>query len=226
MNDQTGNPEEQNIEGLNGDDELELRDPRDQNEDDPSEPNVYVIGDNLTQSSVAVDLDAARQLAAEYLDIAQRTRAELINYRKRVEAERQEQQRYSIEQVVIDLLPVLDSLAQAEQLYKNVVEGENPLVDGVRKTIKLFAKALTKHGAELISEAGVPFDGNLHMALMTDESADVQEPTVSEVYQQGIRIGDRVVKPAMVKVLTPASCGNGTGGCACCDTSGGGDGGG
>ncbi len=185
------------------DEPLAISDPRDFVEEDDSQPNIYVLGEELPQASMAGDLEAARQLAAEYLDIAQRTRAELINFRKRVDKERNEYQRHAIEELVIDLLPCLESLEQAIHIYQDVEEGENPLLDGMRKTRTLLYKVLTKHGAEAINKPQVPFDPNLHMPLMTEESAEVEAPFVSEVYQQGVLVGDRVVKPAMVKVLVP-----------------------
>ena len=204
MNENNNIEEETGEEMLGGEDEpLVISDPRDYVEDDDTQPNIYVLGEELPQSSMAGDLEAARQLAAEYLDIAQRTRAELINFRKRVDKERNEYQRHAIEELVIDLLPCLESLEQAIQIYKDVKEGENPLLEGMRKTRNMLYKVLASHGAEPINKPQVPFDPNLHMPLMTEESADVEEPFVSEVYQQGVLVGDRVVKPAMVKVLVP-----------------------
>jgi molecular chaperone GrpE len=178
-------------------------------EDEETEPNIYVLDQAATSGPLREQLESAKALAEEYKELAQRMRAELINYRKRVEAERAEQRKYAIEQFIADLLPALDSLAQAEQLYAKTADGENPLLDGMRKTLKQMHKVFAQYGVEAISEANVPFDGNLHMALMIDESPEVVMPTVAEVYQQGIRIGGRVIKPAMVKVLTP---GSGTGG--------------
>jgi molecular chaperone GrpE len=204
MNENNNIEEEAGEELLGGQDEpLVISDPRDFVEEDDSQPNIYVLGEELPQASMAGDLEAARQLAAEYLDIAQRTRAELINFRKRVDKERNEYQRHAIEDLVIDLLPCLESLEQAIQIFQDVKEGENPLLDGMRKTRNMLYKVLTKHGAEAINQPQVPFDPNMHMPLMTEESAEVEAPFVSEVYQQGIRVGDRVVKPAMVKVLVP-----------------------
>ncbi len=204
MNKNNNIEEEAGGEMLVGEDEpLVISDPRDYVDDDDTQPNVYVLGEELPQASMASDLEAARQLAAEYLDIAQRTRAELINFRKRLEKEGQDYKRYAIEELVVDLLPCLESLEQAVQIYKDVKEGENPLLDGMHKTKALLYKVLASHGAEPINTPHVPFDPNLHMPLMTEESADVEEPFVSEVYQQGILVGDRVVKPAMVKVLVP-----------------------
>lgn len=204
MNEYNNIEEKTGEELLGGEDEpLVISDPRDYVEEDDSQPNVYVLGEELPQASIAGDLEAARQLAAEYLDIAQRTRAELINFRKRVDKERNEYQRHAIEELVIDLLPCLESLEQAIHIYQDVKEGENPLLDGMRKTRTMLYKVLTKHGAEAINQPQVPFDPNLHMPLMTEESAEVEAPFVSEIYQQGVLVGDRVVKPAMVKVLVP-----------------------
>jgi len=151
------------------------------------------------------ELLEAREEAAKYLDLAQRAQAELINFRKRVENERAEVRKYATEEVVAELMPVRDSLAQAVQVYGDVPEGDNPLLDGVRRTIVMLDRVLGRHGVQIIAEADVPFDAELHQALLTEPSASVTVETVSEVYQPGVRIGERVVKPAMVKVLVPAT---------------------
>ncbi len=158
-----------------------------------------------SEASAFLELEKARAEASEYLRLAQRTQADLINYRKRVESEREAFKQYAIEDLIFELVPVLDSLAQAEHVYQDVPAGENPLLDGVRKTKEMLHKVLLEHGVQMISEAKVPFNPSLHQPLHTETSPDVVVEMVAEVYQQGVRIGDRVIKPAMVRVLTPAA---------------------
>lgn len=149
------------------------------------------------------ELERAQKDAAENLELAQRLQAELINYRKRVEREREESRKYAVESLVEKLIPVLDSLEQAAQMYADTPDGANPLLDGVRRTRLLMAKVLGEHGVDLITEAGVLFDPNLHMPLRTLESDEVASDTVESVYQPGIKIGDRVIRPATVSLLMP-----------------------
>jgi molecular chaperone GrpE len=156
-----------------------------------------------SEASVFLDLEKARAEASEYLQLAKRTQADLINYRKRVESERESFKQFAIEDLIFELVPVLDSLAQAEHMYQDTPAGENPLLDGVRKTREMLHKVLLEHGIQTISEAKVPFNPSMHQPLHSEPSPDVVVEMVAEVYQQGVRIGDRVIKPAMVKVLTP-----------------------
>ena len=149
------------------------------------------------------ELERARQEAAANLELAQRSQADLANFRRRVEQEREEIRKYAIESLVVKLIPVLDSLEQAAQMYADTPDGHNPLLDGVRKTRDLLAKVLGEHGVELILEAGVSFDPNLHMPLRTQESSEVDRDTVESIYQPGIKLGKRVIRPATVSVLMP-----------------------
>lgn len=156
-----------------------------------------------SEASVFLELEKARAEASEYLQLAQRAQADLINYRKRVESERESYKQYAIEDLIFELVPVLDSLAQAEHLFEDVAPGENPLLDGVRKTREILMKVFMEHGIEMIADTKIPFNPSMHQPLHSEASPDVVVEMVAEVYQQGVRIADRVIKPAMVRVLTP-----------------------
>lgn len=156
-----------------------------------------------SEASVFLELEKARSEASEYLQLAQRSQADLINYRKRVESERETYKQFATEDLIFELVPVLDSLAQAEHMYKDIAPGENPLLDGVRKTREMLMKVFMQHGIEMIAETKIPFNPSMHQPLHSEASPDVVVEMVAEVYQQGVRIADRVIKPAMVRVLTP-----------------------
>jgi len=156
-----------------------------------------------SEASVYLELEKARAEASDYLQLAQRAQADLINYRKRVESERETYKQYAIEDLIFELVPILDSLAQAEHMFEDVKAGENPLLDGVRKTREMLMKVFMEHGIEMIADTKVPFNPSMHQPLHSEASPDVVVEMVAEVYQQGVRIADRVIKPAMVRVLTP-----------------------
>jgi molecular chaperone GrpE len=156
-----------------------------------------------SEASAYLELEKARAEASEYLQLAQRAQADLINYRKRVESERETYKQFAIEDLIFELVPVLDSLAQAEHMFEDVKAGENPLLDGVRKTREMLMKVFMEHGIEIIAETKIPFNPSMHQPLHSEASPDVVVEMVAEVYQQGVRIADRVIKPAMVRVLTP-----------------------
>jgi len=87
-----------------------------------------------------------------------------------------------VEGLLADLFPALDGLAQAAHTYSGKPEGADPLLDGVRRTVKSLESALSKHGVKKINETGVPFDARLHQALSVEDSADAAAETVAEVY--------------------------------------------
>lgn len=142
--------------------------------------------------------------AAEYLDLAQRKEAELRNFARRVQQEKDDARRFAVEELLADLFPALDGLAQCARTYRDQPDGADPLLDGVRRTVRVLESALLKHGVEKISEAGVPFDPQQHNALAVEESPEATAETVAEVYVEGYRMGNVVLKPAMVKVVRPA----------------------
>jgi molecular chaperone GrpE len=144
-----------------------------------------------------------KQQAAEYLDRFTRKEAELQNYRKLVQKDLAAARRFAVEGLLSDLFPAFDGLAQAAATFKDKADGADPLLDGVRRTVKSLEKALQKHGIEKINDAPVPFDPEFHQVLNLVESGEVTEETVAEVYVEGYRLGDTVLKPAMVRVLKP-----------------------
>jgi len=152
--------------------------------------------------AAAPDTDWAAR-ATEHLELAQRKEAELRNYMQRVKRDIEDARRFAVEGLLADLFPALDALAQAAASYKDTPDGEDKLLDGVRGTARLLKGALSKHGLTPINETGVAFDGHLHQAL-TVEGEGEDEGTVAEVYTEGYRMGDHVLKPAMVRVVKAA----------------------
>jgi molecular chaperone GrpE len=126
--------------------------------------------------------------------------AETENYKKRVQRERSEERQYSSQETVLAFLPVADNLDRA--LQAALKHGEaGQLVKGVELTIRQFEDTLRKLGVEpLAVEVGKPFDPNAHQALFQEEHAEFDEGSVIEVLQKGYKLGERVIRPAMVKV--------------------------
>lgn len=179
---------------------IEVTDKRYRPEDDELPPQDGAGAEAAAAAEPAEDWQAKAQ---EYLDLAQRKEADLRNYRKRVQQDLEDARRFAVEGLLIDLFPALDGLAQAAHTYREKPDGDDPLLDGVRRTVKSLETALTRHGVEKINAAPVPFNPNWHQVLSIEDSADVAEETVAEVYVEGYRMGDVVLKPAMVRVLKP-----------------------
>lgn len=143
-------------------------------------------------ASAAPEGEDPAKKAAEYLDLARRVQAEFDNYRKRSQREMESFRSFATTSLVEKLLPVLDALDSA---------GADP---GVAKIRKLLFGVLAKEGLEELVAVGQPFDPAFHEAILQEESAAVTEETVIEEMRKGYRLGERVVRPTMVKVATPA----------------------
>lgn len=138
------------------------------------------------------------ELVAERTADLQRLQAEYANYKKRVDRDRALSRQSGVEAVVTDLLPVLDSIEAAR--------GHDELVGGFKLVADELEKISTKYGLEVYGEVGEVFDPQVHEALMhmpyTGED-EITETTVSAVMQKGVRINDRILRPARVAVADP-----------------------
>lgn len=137
----------------------------------------------------------------ELRDRYARLQAEWDNYRKRTQAERESERVRAAESLVVDLLPLLDDLERAIKHARETGEGGN-LTDGVEAIQNKFLQILEKHKVTQIAALDEPFDAMQHQAVGTEEDASVPEETVVKVFQQGYRMGERVIRPAMVVTST------------------------
>ncbi len=155
------------------------------------------LGDQAADEQAAGDaLTQAEAKAAEHLGDLQRLQAEYVNYRKRVDRDRALITETAHASFVEALLPVLDDLAAARQ-HGDLSEG--PFAAIAEK----FEETLGRFGWTSFGEKGEAFDPTVHEALMSQTSAEVDGPTVTDVVQRGHRIGERVVRPARVIVAQP-----------------------
>ena len=161
--------------------------------------------DNGSASEIdAAELDKLRKHAAErdqYLDIAQRTRAEFENYQKRSQKDRELERKYAYTPLIFDLLPVFDNLERTLQAAQQGGE-QGALVQGVAMVQSQFLEQLKRHGITRIDAQGKPFDPNLHQAVMQQPSTEHEPNTVIQVLEQGFLNHDRVLRPAKVIVST------------------------
>lgn len=139
----------------------------------------------------------AEARAAEYMDLALRTRAELDNLRKRGQIELAAAHKYAIEAFAESLLPVRDSL---EMALKVETPTQEALREGVEATLRLLSNAFDKHKLQVIDPAGEKFDPNRHQAISMVPAGDVPANHVVSVLQKGYLINDRVLRPALVTV--------------------------
>jgi molecular chaperone GrpE len=169
---------------------------------DNAETGATAQAQNNVQAS-AEEIARLRKLAAErdqYLDLAQRSRAEFENYQKRSQKEREQERRYAYGPLVLDLLPVLDNLDRTLEAAQKA--GDNgPLVQGVSMVQRQFLELLKRHGITRIdATAGKPFDPNLHQAVMQKRTVEQDPGEIVDVHEQGYLNQDRVLRPAKVTV--------------------------
>jgi molecular chaperone GrpE len=134
--------------------------------------------------------------AAQYLALAQRTQADFENYKKRAARDAALAQQRGITKLVRELLPALDNL---ERAIGHAPE-EDPLLEGIKLVYSDLLGALKRSGIESFDPAGESFDPNVHEAVAQFPKEGVEPGVVVEVYQQGYRLGETVLRPARVVV--------------------------
>jgi molecular chaperone GrpE len=132
----------------------------------------------------------------EYLALAQRTQADFENYRKRVARDAAQAQDRGVAKLAKELLPALDNLDRAIE----AAEAEDPLLAGVRLVRSEIAAALARVGIEAFAPLGEPFDPNQQEAMAQQPVEGLASGTVAEVYQDGYRMGETIIRPARVLV--------------------------
>ena len=143
------------------------------------------------------ELEETRAQRDEYLDLVQRKQAEFANYRRRTESVRQEADDDGRRDAIEKLLPVVDNLERA----LDAAGEESALRSGVEMVLRQTLETLTKMGVETIDPMGQPFDAELHNAVMQGSAEEGDPGTVCQVLQKGYRLGGRVIRHAMVKVV-------------------------
>jgi molecular chaperone GrpE len=129
-----------------------------------------------------------------------RTAAEFDNYRKRMDRERRDLAEYAAADAIKDVLPIIDNLERALQASAS----DDPLRKGVELIHKQMLEMLRKRGVTPIEALGADFDPNVHEAVTHEESDQHREGEVMEELQRGYKVGERLLRPAMVKVAKGA----------------------
>jgi molecular chaperone GrpE len=158
------------------------------------------------------ELTAKAEKADEYLELAQRTRADFDNYRKRAAREAAAAQERGVAKLAKELLPAVDNLDRALVAAESAAatdgtaaasgqdNGTATLVSGIKLVHDDVIAALGRAGIEGYSPKGERFDPQLHEAIAQQPVEGAESGTVVEVYQRGYRLGDVVIRPARVVV--------------------------
>jgi molecular chaperone GrpE len=135
----------------------------------------------------------AEDANTQYMRLA----ADFQNYKKRTEKERFERYTEGKKDLAADILPVLDNF---ERAVSDEMKQDAAVAEGLEMILRQLSEALAKNGVTEIEALGATFDPNLHHAVMMEASEAFESGTVCEVLQKGYAIGEKVIRPAMVKV--------------------------
>jgi molecular chaperone GrpE len=141
-------------------------------------------------------LAESQSQAAEYKDGWQRALADFQNYKRRVDAESKDTYQNAVGNIVKRYLPILDDLERALQEKP----ADLPWADGIELISRKLKTILENEGLKCIEAEGQPFDPNFHEAIGQEPAEGVESGTVIGVIRQGYMLGERVIRPAMVRV--------------------------
>ncbi len=162
---------------------------------------AITAGDEARLQTDLEQLTAKADKAEEYLQLAQRTRADFENYRRRAAREAAAAQERGVAKLARELLPAVDNLDRAlEAAVADASGNGDTLVSGIKLVHADVIAALARVGIERYSPNGEPFDPQCHEAVAQLPVEGAQPGTIVEVYQRGYRIGDAVLRPARVVV--------------------------
>lgn len=164
-------------------------------EADSPEPS----GDEASEeASAEAAVAKAKEEAAEWQGKYLRLHAEWDTYRRRMKEQREEESRRATEKLVEDIIPVLDDFERSIN-YANE-NGEEGLLGGVTAVYAKLNEVLVKEGVEIIDPVGQPYEALEAQAVATVDNPNVPDETVEQVYQKGYRMGNKIIRPAMVTV--------------------------
>jgi molecular chaperone GrpE len=159
---------------------------------EPAEPAELETAEQNGDS----DLESVQAERDRYLDQLQRTTAEYANYRRRTEQERAQQRLAANEQLLREFVPILDDLQRGLNAL-SPEDRQSRLAEGMRLVEQKYMSTLSRHGVTQIDAFGQKFDPAVHDAVEMDPSGG---DTVVAVFAPGYRLGNNVLRPAMVKV--------------------------
>lgn len=137
----------------------------------------------------------------ELEDSLLRSKAEFINYRKRLEEEQSRLLKYCNEDLIKEILPILDNFERAIKMDDTNLDDEvSKFLSGFKMIYCNLVNILKSYGVIEIDGSNKPFDPTYHEAIMTESRDDVESGMVLEVLQKGYILKDKVIRPAMVKV--------------------------
>jgi molecular chaperone GrpE len=158
--------------------------------------NMDVADSAALVASLTAERDRAAQERAEIYDQLMRLRADFENFRKRAQRERAEFSEFATAEAVRAILPVLDDFERA----LNVETADKEYAKGMSLIYQRLLDALKKLGLEPVESEGEKFNPDMHHAVETQKTAEVESNTILQVHQRGYNFKGKLLRPAMVKV--------------------------
>lgn len=155
--------------------------------------------DETAIENLKADLEKALKESSTNLDGWQRERAEFTNYKKRIERENTQLRQTITGDVIKKYLVILDDLDLALKNRPTCGEG-TVWAEGIELIVRKLQAVIDAEGIERINENKVQFDPNIHEAISNEENDEFASGEVIEVVRQGYKLGDRIIRPAMVRV--------------------------
>lgn len=166
-------------------------------DDNPSNDATSALNDPpAAADGVTSDLQRQRD---EYYDLLLRKSAEFDNYRKRVERDRQMLSDAAAASMIEELLPLMDDLERALKAEPGTESG-NAYRRGVELIHQRLGELLRKRGVRAIESLGADFDPHYHQAVSHEPAEGRREGEIVEEFRRGYMLGDRLLRPSMVKV--------------------------
>jgi molecular chaperone GrpE len=178
--------------------------------DTPSLPHMAPV-DEASDADPVKDLETklakAESEKKDNWDKFLRAAADLENHRRRSKRDLDDARAEAKQRVLKEMLPVVDNLERAVQHAEEAIKGADltAIVEGVRLVLRQFGHALERADVTPVEAQGQPFDPNLHEAISQQETADQPPGTVVNVLQRGYKLGDRLLRPALVVVAKQPS---------------------
>lgn len=182
------------------------------NEEATTEETIIeeTTGETSVEETVAEDKETAKEDESDELALLKeklekeeerylRLLADFDNLKRRNQIDRVAQEKYRAQNLLTDLLPVLDNFERALQV-EATTEDAKSMKQGIEMVYRSLVEATTKEGLEPIATENVPFDPNIHHAVMQEKDDTKESGIVLQELQKGYMLKDRVLRPAMVKV--------------------------
>jgi molecular chaperone GrpE len=171
----------------------------DENNVEAQEVTEIVSEEQETISALQNELAETQAKANEYLEGWQRARADFTNYKKRIERDQAQTYQNAASSTHKRYLGIIDDLERA--LKNRPQDGEGaPWAEGIELIYRKMLSSLESEGILPMDAEGMPFDPTLHEAIMSEESDQHESGQIIEVLQQGYMFGDKVLRPAVVRV--------------------------